>query len=1419
MHAFKQNVSLVLAASAILLAAAFAPPATAAPLSPVITTPAAETFYSKSSVVSVGGTTSSGTTITVYDGGTLLIDGLAPSGTNWSFTPTLAPGLHILTAWAVHPTEGQSYPSNQKAVIVDLTAPVLQVTAPSNGTTINNSAPAFVFDWTEDMPATLECRVDADPSWSACGSGSQLAFLSDGSHTFFVRMTDLAGNVGSAQTTFSVDTTPPAAPTITGGPNTYVASKSASFTFSGAEPGGSFQCAIEDDPIWSTCTSPKSYSGLAEGLHTFRVRQLDALGNVGPAADRSFVVDTVGPTMQPLAGPAGTTGLTNATISFAATEESVTYSCKLDGGAAAPCTSPKELSGLADGVHSFTVTPTDSLGNVGTPASINWTVDSGLFSVEIFSGPTGFVHTLDNTFTFVASVPSGSSYMCKVDSGAYAACESPFETGELAPGAHTFSVFAVNGGNESTAVSRSWTIDFDGPDVDITSPGPGQTVAQSGTAVFSASDPSGSVMTECAIDLEEKLPCSSPYAYFNLAGGAHSFTVTATDIFGNANVAVRNFTVDATAPGAPTITSGPSGYVASTDATFNFTGAEPGTEFECLMDGELPWTACSLTASYSDLTEGLHTFRVRQIDDLGNVGPAAERSFAVDTTGPEMLPLNGPSGTTGLSSAMIAFAASEADVTYRCSLDDSATFSCTSPSTFSGLSNGSHTFTVTATDALGNTGAPESITWTVDTSLFITQIFSAPDARVASADSTFTFTASAPAGATYKCKIDSGSYSTCSSPFQTGSLAEGVHTFSVYAINGSSQTPAVSHSWTIDLSGPEIAISSPTEGQTVAPTGGVQFSASDPAGDVMTQCAIDAGSASACGSPFGFNDLDEGAHKVTITAFDELGNSSNLVRNFYVDRTGPAVTITAKPQALDLSTTATFEFEADEAGSTFMCAIDDDAASACSSGQSWTLDEGPHTFLVQATDQYGNTGDATAYNWTISTTGEAAVAISSPANGATLTDSSPEIVFSATGFFGELQITCGFDGGAMAECSSPWQMPTLSDGPHTLTVMVFSSTSQNKWATISLNIDTTAPTSAITSRPRALENRTTAQFIFGASEAGATFQCSLDGDSWETCASGVSYAGLAEGEHTFQVRATDQHGNIEDTPKSATWMIDLTPPSGSVSVSNDGGGLANPTFSIGSDDPAASAVCSIDGGAIAPCSGLWKPEGWLRNGQHTLVTTFTDIAGNSSQITTPITINVAPDPLPSACFAKGVLISDLVPSGKKITIRGFARTGNVGQKVTIRSKFSPKKTVATTLVKADGSFVASFRAPKKSLWKSKKASYNASIGSHTTAWVQLMRPIASVSASYSGGRLKISGRVTKPVVSKAKAKVTVSTGCGHPFDGLANAKIAKSGKFTLSAPFSPVNSVAYVMVRADVKGSGKKKRSSVNSYVIPVITE
>jgi hypothetical protein len=90
--------------------------------------------------------------------------------------------------------------------------------------------------------------------------------------------------------------------------------------------------------------------------------------------------------------------------------------------------------------------------------------------------------------------------------------------------------------------------------------------------------------------------------------------------------------------------------------------------------------------------------------------------------------------------------------------------------------------------------------------------------------------------------------------------------------------------------------------------------------------------------------------------------------------------------------------------------------------------------------------------------------------------------------------------------------------------------------------DTTAPETAIDSGPSGTVSSASASFGFSSSETGSTFQCSLDGAAFASCASPKDYTGLSEGSHTFEVKATDAAGNTDTTPASRSWTVNTTAP-------------------------------------------------------------------------------------------------------------------------------------------------------------------------------------------------------------------------------------------------------------------------------------
>jgi hypothetical protein len=55
-------------------------------------------------------------------------------------------------------------------------------------------------------------------------------------------------------------------------------------------------------------------------------------------------------------------------------------------------------------------------------------------------------------------------------------------------------------------------------------------------------------------------------------------------------------------------------------------------------------------------------------------------------------------------------------------------------------------------------------------------------------------------------------------------------------------------------------------------------------------------------------------------------------------------------------------------------------------------------------------------------------------------------------------------------------------------------------------------------------------------EAGATFECNLDGLGWNPCTSPKKLKKLSVGKHTFQVRATDAAKNV-GVPAKVSWKV------------------------------------------------------------------------------------------------------------------------------------------------------------------------------------------------------------------------------------------------------------------------------------------
>jgi len=455
-------------------------------------------------------------------------------------TPALADGAHTFAVQARAPGGIVDPTPAQHAWTSDTVRPDTSITSgPSGGVTSNQA----VFEFTSTEPGgSFICTRDGGVAFG-CSSPTTLSNLSQGAHTFTVRAIDAANNadLSPASRTWTVDAIGPDT-TITRGPIGATASVDATFEFTANEANITFECSL-DSSGFDPCNTPRTFTNLAQGAHTFEVRAIDIAGNPDASpATRTWTVDTVAPDTTIDTGPPAFSNSTSATFTFSSNEANVTFDCSLDAAQAMPCTSPATIESLTPGNHFFIVRARDAAGNIdGSPAQISWLVDTAAPDTNITSGPTGVVTQVDASFTFNAT-EGGSTFQCSLDLAPFAACTSPKNYLGLAQGDHLFEVRATDaaGNPDATPAGRGWTVDTIAPDTTFTVTPSDPTTDTRGDFEFSSNE-TGSTF-RCSLDVAAFTPCSSPFTTPTLGNGAHSLEVEATDVAGNVELVPATFT-------------------------------------------------------------------------------------------------------------------------------------------------------------------------------------------------------------------------------------------------------------------------------------------------------------------------------------------------------------------------------------------------------------------------------------------------------------------------------------------------------------------------------------------------------------------------------------------------------------------------------------------------------------------------------------------------------------------------------------------------------------------------------------------------------------------------------------------------------------------------------------------------------------
>lgn len=401
-----------------------------------------------------------------------------------------------------------------------------------------------------------------------------------------------------------------------------------------------------------------------------------------------------------------------------------------------------------------------------------------------------------------------------------------------------------------------------------------------------------------------------------------------------------------------------------------------------------------------------------------------------------------------------------------------------------------------------------------------------------------------------RCNADGAWSSACNSTTKIHTLPEGAHHIRIEATDrAGNKSEPLEDSFVIDLTKPTVRFVQTPPAVTSDSNSKFAFSGEDALSGVdKYECSANGAAFAACVSPVTRN-LPEGINNFAVRVYDRAGNVSDpAVYQWEIDKTVPTVRITKGPNPFTNNPVAQFEFEGNDGArviTKFECRIGTAAWASCSSPHNTaSLPDGEHKFEVRGFDNANNASSPASYTWVIDTVKPVVTLTSKPpAKGR---DKNATFIYTATDDRSGVDVVMCHQGGSFATCANPKTFTNLPDGNHTFQIYA-RDRAGNQSATVqyTYRVDTTKPIVQITSGPDVLTRSSTAPFTFTATDPNggtiARIECQIDGGGYTDCTSPKTYLNVQDGSHLFQVRATDDVGNVSDV-KSYSWTVDSTGP-------------------------------------------------------------------------------------------------------------------------------------------------------------------------------------------------------------------------------------------------------------------------------------
>ena len=445
---------------------------------------------------------------------------------------------------------------------------------------------------------------------------------------------NIAGAVTNPPGILQIDTTAPAAPTValandTGSSSSNSITSNGSLAVTPAEAGGTIQYSTNGGASWTG-----SFTAVA-GVNNVEVRQIDAAGNNGAAASFSFTLDTTAPAAPTVAlandtGSSSSNSITsNGSLAVTPAEAGGTIQYSTNGGASWT----GSFTAVA-GVNNVEVRQIDAAGNNGAAASFSFTLDT-----TAPAAPTVALANDTGSSSSDSITSNGSLAVTPAEAGGtiqYSTNGGASWTGSFTAvaGVNNVEVRQIDAaGNNGAAASFSFTLDTTAPAAPTvalandTGSSSSDSITSNGSLAVTPAEAGGTIQYSTNGG-------ASWTGSFTAVAGVNNVEVRQIDAAGNNGAAASfSFTLDTTAPAAPTVAlANDTGSSSSDSITSNgslaVTPAEAGGTIQYSTNGGASWTG-SFTA-----VAGVNNVEVRQIDAAGNNGTAASFSFTLDTTAP-----------------------------------------------------------------------------------------------------------------------------------------------------------------------------------------------------------------------------------------------------------------------------------------------------------------------------------------------------------------------------------------------------------------------------------------------------------------------------------------------------------------------------------------------------------------------------------------------------------------------------------------------------------------------------------------------------------------------------------------------------------------------------------------------------------------